>query len=143
MPNNFDNIVEIIFKRLKEQSTTGVGGATFTPGEGSQYASKYAFAKKEKPQKYYYKLGFKPVPNITPKSYDRKQLWEDESFQKERIKAFDQIETELNSIFPMLSDARNETINFYSNNPGSNEVIVSTDLILEYIQDIKKLLKEE
>jgi hypothetical protein len=64
-------------------------------------------------------------------------------FQDERIKAFEDIEKELNSLFPMISNAKNDTIVFYSENPGSNEVMISTDLILEYIQDIKKLLKEE
>ena len=50
---------------------------------------------------YYYKLGFKPVPKIKPKSYDIKKLFEIEklnelnNFQKERIAAFDDIEKRL------------------------------------------------
>lgn len=63
--------------RLKEQSSTSQGGASFTPGEGAQYATPYAFKKKGKkgPSIYYYKLGFKPVPKIVPKSYDIKKLF--------------------------------------------------------------------
>ncbi len=34
--------------RLKEQSATSQGGATFTPGGGAQYATPFAFRKKGK-----------------------------------------------------------------------------------------------
>ena len=49
---------------LGEQSATSQGGASFTPGEGAQYATPFAFKKKGKksPSIYYYKLGYKPVP---------------------------------------------------------------------------------
>ena len=49
---------------LGEQSATSQGGASFTPGEGAQYATPFAFRKKGKkgPSIYYYKLGYKPVP---------------------------------------------------------------------------------
>lgn len=54
-------------KGVSETSMTGGGasGGTFTPGEGAQYATPYAFNKDKKAKgsasKYYYKLGFKPV----------------------------------------------------------------------------------
>ena len=32
---------------------------------------------------YYYKLGFKPVPKIKPKSFDIKKLWETEKLTDE------------------------------------------------------------
>jgi len=48
---------------LGEESATSQGGASFTPGEGAQYATPFAFKKKGKksPSIYYYKLGYKPV----------------------------------------------------------------------------------
>lgn len=53
-------------KGIDEASVTG-GSASFTPGEGAQYATPYAFNKNKKADgtnaKYYYKLGFKPVNN--------------------------------------------------------------------------------
>ena len=53
-------------KGIDEASVTG-GSASFTPGEGAQYATPYAFNKDKKAKgtkaKYYYKLGFKPVNN--------------------------------------------------------------------------------
>ena len=75
-----------------------------------------------------------------------KQLFEAEdvkSFQQERISAFDAIEQQLNDIYKMLSNAKNETSDYYSENPGSYEVVKPTDLILDYIKDIKDLLKGE
>ena len=46
-------------------------------GEGAQYSTPFAFRKKGKkgPSIYYYKLGYKPVPKIVPKSYDIKKLF--------------------------------------------------------------------
>lgn len=75
-----------------------------------------------------------------------KQLFEAKdvkSFQQERISAFDAIEQQLNDIYKMLSNAKNETSDYYSENPGSYEVVKATDLILDYIKDIKDLLKGE
>jgi len=75
-----------------------------------------------------------------------KQLFEDgnaSSFQKERINAFDVIEQQLNDIYKMLSNAKNETSDYYTENPGSFSVIKPTDLVLDYIKDIKDLLKGE
>jgi hypothetical protein len=153
MSDKIKNIVKEVIKKIKESSTSG-GGASMSPGTGPQYATKYSFSKgtNEKGVKnpYYYKLGWKAVPNkIKGSGLEVKKLFEidpineENEFQQERIKVFDQIESELNSLSPLLSNAKNSTIDFYSANPGSSEIIISTDLILEYIQDIKKLLKEE
>ena len=97
---------------------------------------------------YYYKLGFKPVPKIKPKSYDIKKLWETEklnelnNFQKERIAAFDDIEKRLNDLYPLVSNAKNETAEYYSENPGSYDILKSTEMVLSYLKDIDKLLRE-
>jgi hypothetical protein len=145
MSNKLSKITEKIFNRIKEQSSNSMGGGSFTPGTGAQHGGKSNFSKTP----YYYKLGYKAVPNIKPKSFDKKQLWEDtplneyNDFQKERISIFDQIETELNQVSALISNAKNETSEFYSNNPGSYEIVIPTDLILDYLKNIKTLLKEE
>jgi len=75
-----------------------------------------------------------------------KQLFEAETpeeFQKKRIEAFDSIESELNDVYKMLSNAKNETIDHYNNKPSSYNVIKPMDLVLDYIKDIKNLLKGE
>jgi hypothetical protein len=151
MSDRIKNIVKETIKKLKEESSTGAGGGAFTPGEGAQYATKYSFKKgtnkKGVKKPYYYKLGWKAVPNkIKGSDLEVKKLFEEDTtdaFQQERLKAFEDIENELNSLSPMISNAKNQTVEFYQENPGSNEIIISTDLILEYIQDIKKLLKGE
>ena len=40
----------------------------------------------------------------------------------------------------MLSNAKNETSEYYASNPGSFSIIKPTDLILSYLKDIKTLL---
>tara|TARA_R110002012_G_scaffold45353_8_gene120668 strand:- start:3773 stop:4021 length:249 start_codon:yes stop_codon:yes gene_type:complete len=69
--------------RLDEVSVTatGAGSSAFTAnvGTGAQYATPHAF-RKDKDAKgaehiYYYKLGFKPVPKIKPRSYDIKKIY--------------------------------------------------------------------
>ena len=135
------------YKNLKEISATG-GSATFTPGTGAQYATPRAFAKDSKSKKrkniYYYKMGYKDVPKkIKGSGLEVKKLYEGKfnEFQKERINIFEKIEEELNGLPPLVSNAKDKTVEYYSANPGSYAIVNSTDLILEYIKDIKTLLK--
>ena len=136
------------YKNLKEISATAQGGATFTSGEGAQYATPRAFSKNSKSKKdkniYYYKMGYKNVPKkIKGSGLEVKKLYEGEfnEFQKGRIDIFEKIENELNDLPPLISNAKNKTVEYYSSNPGSYAIVNSTDLILEYIKDIKTLLK--
>ena len=150
MIETLKDIIREKLKKLKEESSTGVTGGSFSTGEGAQYATPKAFTKKTKPNTYYYKLGFKPVPKkIKGSGLEVNQLFEDDmlneynDFQQDRISAFEKVENELNSLLPLLSNAKNETAEFYSENPGSFEVVTATDLILDYIKDIKTLLTGE
>jgi hypothetical protein len=98
---------------------------------------------------YTSEFGYKLVPKDKKGNYVQKgskldvvNLFEDaKSFQKERIAAFDSIEQELNDIYKMLSNAKNETSDYYNDNPSSFSVLKPTDLVLDYIKDIKDLLK--
>lgn len=130
--------------RLKEQSSTSQGGMSLEGGEGAQYATPFAFRKKGKkgPSIYYYKLGYKPVPKIKPKSYDIKKLFEYNDFQEGRIKNFDAIEDKINSILPMISNAKNRTAEFYNENPGSYSINYPTDAILKELDDIIEQLNQ-
>ena len=75
-----ERVKEIIKKKLKEMSATNQGGASFTPGEGANYATPTVFNKNKNAKGakniYYYKLGFKPVPKNKPKYYDIKKIFE-------------------------------------------------------------------
>tara|TARA_B100001063_G_C16759598_1_gene555207 strand:- start:460 stop:699 length:240 start_codon:yes stop_codon:yes gene_type:complete len=76
-----------------------------------------------------------------------KAIKEDEdkldSFQQGRIDAFDKIEEELKSLVKPLRQAKIETIKYYrQDEPKSFSVVYGTDLIKDYIKDIKTLLEK-
>ena len=142
-----DKIREIIRKKLKEMSATNQGGASFTPGEGANYATPTVFNKNKNAKGakniYYYKLGFKNVPNIKPKSYDKKKLWEMNDFQKRRIAGLEEIEKLMNEITPLVSNAKNDTIELYGGNAGSYDITQPIEIVLNYLKEIKELLTEK
>ena len=156
--------IRVALADLMEENTTtggGAGSASFTPGSGMTYATPYAFRIPKKKQKPIPEnlnegidldaYGYKLVPKNKAGNYvqkgsklDVKQLFEDQKdFQAKRVAAFDVIEQELNDIYKMLSNAKNETSEYYNDNPSSYSVIKPTDLVLDYIKDIKDLLKGE
>jgi len=63
-------------------------------------------------------------------------------FQNQRIAAFKAIEARLNSLYPAINRAKDETIAYYKENPQSYSVVVPTDLIMEYLNDIEELLNK-
>ena len=83
-----------------------------------------------------------PVPKIVPKSYDIKKLFEYNDFQEGRIRNFDAIEDKINSILPMVSNAKNRTAEFYNENPGSYSINYPTDAILKELDDIIEQLNQ-
>ena len=95
--------------------------------------------------------GYKLVPKDKDGNYVQKgskldvvNLFEDQKeYQAKRIAAFSIIEQEMNDIYKMLSNAKNETSEYYNDNPSSYTVVKPTDLVLDYIKDIKDLLKGE
>jgi hypothetical protein len=64
-------------------------------------------------------------------------------YQEERIAAFDKITQRLNSLYPAIDNAKDETIAYYNEKPESYAVVKPTDLILSYLDDIEELLKKE
>jgi len=153
-------------KMVAETSMSGGGtaGASFSAGEGEQYATPFAFNKNKKAKgtasNYYYKLGFKPVPEKVPGSgLEVKQLFKEinmynyklsetayqpqsvAQFQNNRMLGFDAIEDLLGQIRPLLDDAKAETEKYYKENPKSYAVVYGTDLIQDYLKDIISTLK--
>jgi len=126
---------ELGYKEVEE----GIG-ATLGPGPS---ASEDGVKNNVYVKQFKYKL----VPKkIKGSGIEVKQLFEAESpqeFQNKRIAAFDTIEQELNDIYKMLSNAKNQTSDYYNDNTTSYQVLTPTDLILDYIKDIKDLLKGE
>lgn len=146
-----DRIRQLIQSVLKETSATSQGGASFSPGAGEQYATPRSFNKNKNAKgaasKYYYKLGYKAVPNkIKGSGLEVKQLFELEpineinDFQRERIAAFDDIEARLNALYPIVSNVKNETAEYYNEHPGSYDIYKPTEMILSYLKNIETLL---
>ena len=65
------------------------------------------------------------------------------AYQERRIAAFIEIEKRINSLYPKLDKAKDETIAYYQDKPESYGVVYPTDLILDYIKDIEDLLKQQ
>ena len=133
------------FKRKKKKVDEGIG-ADLGPGPKASEDG-------VKDNAYVKQFKYKLVPKDKNGNYvqkgsglEVKQLFEAESaseFQKKRIAAFDQVEQGLNDIYKMLSNAKNETVEYYNDNESSYAVVKPTDLVLDYIKDIKDLLKGE
>ena len=149
-----DKLKEIIRKKLAEMSATGQGGASFTAGQGEGYATPAAFASKTNSKGtkniYYYKLGFKPVPDkIKGSGLPVKKLLEEDilnevnEFQQKRLDGIDEIEKLLNEISPLVSNAKNETIELYSGNAGSYDITQPIEIVLSYLKEVKQLLTEK
>jgi len=145
-PKEYERVSRLKEGEVEEQSSTATGGMALSGGEGTQYATPFAFNKKKNSNGtrsiYYYKLGFKPVPKIKPKSYDIKKLFEYNDFQENRINAFDEVERKINSILPMLSNAKNKTAEYYNENPGSYTIVFPTDAMLKELDDIIEQIKQ-
>ena len=96
---------------------------------------------------YVKQFKYKLVPkNPKPKSFDIKKLWEEETeltdvekFQQERINEFDEIQDKLNVL---ISNAKNQTIEYYKANPGKFSIYKPTSMALEYIKKAQKLLSK-
>lgn len=58
-----------------------------------------------------------------------------------RLRAFDNIEDQLNQLIPLLQQAKSKTIDYYRNKPDSYSVLYGTDLAQDYLNDILELFK--
>jgi hypothetical protein len=154
---------------IKETSTVGGGGATFSPGEGENYATPKAFNSNKKAKgtknNYYYKLGWKLVDteklHKQAKGIEHKDLWkkklneqasqqfvdslnlQDDSIKQfitTRMSDFDKIEDKLNILLPLLKKAKQETMDYYKNNPDF-KIVYGSDLAVDYLNDIITLFK--
>ena len=67
---------------------------------------------------------------------DNKEKW-----QQSRIDVFDTLEARLENIKKLLRQGKIETIKYYRENPDSYNVVLGTDMISDYFDDIEKLLK--
>ena len=62
-------------------------------------------------------------------------------FHKERIEAFNKLESRFEDIKKSIKLAKIETIKYYRDNPESFAVVIGTDMIDDYFNDIETLLQ--
>lgn len=79
-----------------------------------------------------YRLKEDKAPEVKP---------EHKVFHDERIGAFEGIINDIEMIRDALLKSKQDTIKYYQHNPDSFDVLVSTDIIKDYLNDIKILLK--
>ena len=166
-----DKLKNIMSKKLKEMSANGGGGASFSAGQGMNYATPKAFKKTKsieegpgatlgmgpsagaegvKDNAYVKQFKYKLVPKkVKGSGLEVKQLWEDDTLnemndvQKRRITSLDEIEKLMNEIQPLVSNAKNETIELYGGNAGSYDINKPIEIVLSYLKEIKQLLSEK
>jgi hypothetical protein len=163
-----DKLKDIIRKKLAEMNATNIGGASAIPGQGIGMSTKPAFKKiKEGPgatlgmgpsageegvtdNAYVKQFKYKLVPKkIKGSGLEVKKLWEDETInemndvQKRRIASLDEIEELLNEIQPLVSNAKNETVELYGGNAGSYDINKPIEIVKSYLKEIKQLLSEQ
>lgn len=61
-------------------------------------------------------------------------------FHEKRIEAFDKLESRFESIKKAIKLGKIETIKYYRDNPESFAVVIGTDMINDYFNDIETLL---
>jgi hypothetical protein len=163
-----EKIKDIIRKKLAEMSATGMGGATAVSGDGIGMSTKKAFKKVNegpgsslglgpkagpegvKDNAYVKQFKYKLVPKkIKGSGLEVKQLFEDDilnemnDVQKKRITSLDEIEKILNELGPLVSNAKNETVELYGGNAGSYDINKPIEIVLSYLKEIKQLLSEK
>ena len=62
-------------------------------------------------------------------------------FHAERIEAFDKLESRFEDIKKAIKLGKIETIKYYRDNPKSYAVVIGTDMINDYFNDIETLLQ--
>ena len=162
---NYPDQYDQIKSQLEEISTTAAGGDYKTP-----FAFNPNKKAKGAAVNYYYKLGWKDAPK--PKSSKTidivdltksktKKLNEVEAQELEgyisslgvespnlkkhitdRILGFEKIENKLNTLVPLLGDAKNKTMDYYKQNPDF-KIVYPTDLAVDYLDDLIEMFKKE
>jgi len=149
--------------KLSEDSTVGASTSGFIPGMGENTAVPIG-SKSNKPFKdnasAYYQAGYKKVKNTTENKKYKYKLKEantdvdsflqdietnnpdNKKFIASRILGFDELETKLNQLIPLLQQAKHKTIDFYRQNPDTFNVLYGTDIANDYLNDLLELFTD-
>jgi hypothetical protein len=67
---------------------------------------------------------------------------DNKKFIASRLMGFDEVETKLNQLLPLLQQAKHKTMDYYRQNPESFSIVYGTDLANDYINDLIELFKD-
>ena len=145
--------------KLSEISTIQ-SNSGFTSGEGDNIAVPIG-SKSNKPFKdnasAYYQAGYKKVKESKKYKYKLKEANTDvdsflqdietnnpdnKKFIASRILGFDELETKLNKLIPLLQKAKQKTLDFYRKDPDSFTVLYGTDIANDYLNDLLELFTD-
>ena len=149
---NYGAYTQVGYKPVKEGPGANMGPG---PKAGSEGVKDNMYVTKFK-----YKLVDRKKLNKAAKGIEVKQLWEANTdvesylndievndpdrkkFIASRILGFDELETKLNQLIPLLQQAKHKTMDYYRQNPSSYSVVYGTDLAKEYLDDLIELFKD-
>jgi hypothetical protein len=147
--------------KLDEISSISSSSGFTSGGQGENYATPKAFggepSKKnysayseagwKKVNEFKYKLAKKPLKeadtNVEQYLQDLNVVNPDnKKFIASRLMGFDEVETKLNQLLPLLQQAKHETMDYYRQNPESFSIVYGTDLANDYLNDLIELFKK-
>ena len=70
-------------------------------------------------------------------------LFRSKNFVNDKISDFDKIEDKLNTLIPLLKNAKISTLEFYKNEANRKDTKFSTDIILNKLTEIISLLESK
>ena len=127
---------EVINKLVDEALTESQNGQKeFTVQAANKYFKQYKLA----PKKQLKEAEFSVDQYISDLNVPNPELT---NWIRERLKAFDTLEQQLNTLVPLIQQAKQDTIKTYSQNPNFS-VIYGTDMAQDYLNDLIDLFKKQ
>ena len=136
---NYGAYTQAGFKKVTEGP-----GATFGPGPK---AGPEGVTKNKYVTDFKYKLVKNPLKeadtNVEQYLQDLSVVNPDnKKFIASRLMGFDEVETKLNQLLPLLQQAKHETMDYYRQTPESFSIVYGTDLANDYLNDLIELFKK-
>ena len=136
---------EAIKNKLDEMSTIASDSGFTSGGEGENYATPFAFSKTKSTKGNYgaYTQVNEADTNVEQYLQDLNVVNPDnKKFIASRLMGFDEVETKLNQLLPLLQQAKHETMDYYRKTPESFSIVYGTDLANDYLNDLIELFKK-
>ena len=136
---NYGAYTQAGFKKVTEGP-----GATFGPGPK---AGPEGVTKNKYVTDFKYKLVKNPLKeadtNVEQYLQDLNVVNPDnKKFIASRLMGFDEVETKLNQLLPLLQQAKHETMDYYRQTPESFSIVYGTDLANDYLNDLIEIFKK-